>query len=232
MSACSLVLRMPPPGYHVNGINIHTVKGAEVSVPPPVVAVSLTVPAATNDKDKAQLELEEQPPPPVLDQCTYFAMTLKQSLLSYQYWMIVSSLQGLRNVNKKHENRKRGKHHYIIIIFSVVACRAIKLNNLLVCCTCGIIKYHLQNMSILTCLFGLAGPVFTVRSTVSDMHHARATVRFLCPCLLQCHCYIPVHINPSPQNNNTVKPCLSNCSVQGPITLCLAGKVLQLNFYP
>ena len=91
MSLCSLVLRMPPPGYQVRGINIHTVRGAEVVVPSSPVAVEVALPVIVPVSDEKRSEKETVPVPVVVvaDQSSYFSMTLKESLLSYQYWMIV-----------------------------------------------------------------------------------------------------------------------------------------------
>ncbi|OWA54359.1 hypothetical protein BV898_18764 [Hypsibius exemplaris] len=75
MGLCSIILRMPPPGYHVRGINIHTVKGAEMVY---VKSSGMELTSSTDVK----------PTLPVLDHSAYFSMTLMESLQSYQYWMI------------------------------------------------------------------------------------------------------------------------------------------------
>ena len=71
ITAGAMVLRMPPPGYEIKGVNIHTIKGAE---------------RKTCDKDAESTEGAA----PQFDTSAHFAMSLSQSVLSKQYWMTVS----------------------------------------------------------------------------------------------------------------------------------------------
>ncbi|KAI8821339.1 major facilitator superfamily domain-containing protein [Fimicolochytrium jonesii] len=75
MSAASLVLRMPPPGYQLNGINIDTVKGAELHEPRD------NGKAAESSKEADSVAITVQP----ANRTSAFAVNLAQALKSKEY---------------------------------------------------------------------------------------------------------------------------------------------------
>ncbi|KNC98746.1 uncharacterized protein SPPG_05726 [Spizellomyces punctatus DAOM BR117] len=88
MLLASFVLRMPPPGYSVNGVDIHTVKGAEeldnaraASAALPVSnAIEDKVEEAKMDRDHTVVNLHSVAPAK-----NVFSMTLAQALSSIEY---------------------------------------------------------------------------------------------------------------------------------------------------
>ncbi|KAJ3008998.1 UNVERIFIED_CONTAM: hypothetical protein HDU68_002876 [Siphonaria sp. JEL0065] len=102
MSICSLVLRMPPPGYEVKGIKIDTVKGAETLHQDIVIHSEEDVADFTTSGETTKVI-------PVTDFSSFFKMTLWESIMSAEFrlmyimfigtqitgLMIMSKIQGI-----------------------------------------------------------------------------------------------------------------------------------------
>ncbi|XP_055357334.1 L-lactate transporter-like [Paramacrobiotus metropolitanus] len=118
MALCAMVLRMPPPGYVVKGVTVHTVKGAENLFVAKKTVVDDPVPAAENGKVEADMEMDKMAARKsrsrskghsvvdvLPDYAKHFSMSLKQALTSPQYWMMYfmflgSEITGLLIISK------------------------------------------------------------------------------------------------------------------------------------
>ncbi|KAJ3030172.1 hypothetical protein HDV00_009084 [Rhizophlyctis rosea] len=111
MVIASFALRMPPPGYHVNGIDIHTIKGAE-GMGTGTVASPTVVPsgeAVAEDGKVPQVKaVEAQPEVTIVTPVAAanpFALSLEQALSSREYIMMYvmffcAELTGLLIISK------------------------------------------------------------------------------------------------------------------------------------
>ncbi|XP_055332299.1 L-lactate transporter-like [Paramacrobiotus metropolitanus] len=100
MLVSALILRMPPPGYVVKGVTVHTVKGAEK-----LFVTKDKVEDETAKTDKQGIEMTnitgDNPQKPrksittvVPDYNKHFSMSLKEALTSPQYWMMYFTFLG------------------------------------------------------------------------------------------------------------------------------------------
>ncbi|KAI8810406.1 major facilitator superfamily domain-containing protein [Cladochytrium replicatum] len=102
MVLCGLVLRMPPPGYEVKGINIETIKGAEnTAANSNIVVLSATRATADTLHERAATSPREEgktEPEPLSVKVSepnagsVFSMSLLESLGSYEYGLMYGML--------------------------------------------------------------------------------------------------------------------------------------------
>lgn len=84
MLLASFALRMPPPGYQINGVDIHTVKGAERMNS----TVNGAAPLAISEKGEESTVVEVEVSTTKSPSSNAFAMTLWQALTSKEYIMM------------------------------------------------------------------------------------------------------------------------------------------------